>query len=617
MNDKQLAEKILELLGGQKNVSGVTHCVTRLRVTVNNTDLIQKNELQALDHVLGVNIVGSQLQVILGDRVNDVYDEFVPLVGTSDEEEGEKSETSLVNRFLDTLSGIFTPIIPALVGAGLLKGIVIFLMFYELVSTESDLYQFLDIFSDAAFFFLPILLAMSSAARFKCNPYIAVAIAGILLHPNLIALMEGSDSLQFLGIPVTNASYATSVLPIILGILVMSYIEKWLTRIIPKILRTILVPLLTLLIVAPIILIVLGPIGTLAGDLIGQGFIDLYLQYGVIAGAILGLTYPYLVLLGMHVGLGPVTVQSVSTFGADFIMGPTVASNSAQAGATFAVFLKTKNKEFKAIVGAAALNAVIGITEPALFGVTSKLKRPLLAVSAGGGIGGAVAGFFKVEALGMGTGPIAGIPLFLGATFIYFVISCVVAFLVSFILTPIIGFEDIPEKKQESPVAVDEKIVTHIAGDQEVVSPLTGEIVSLDEVNDNVFSQKMMGDGIAIQPKFGEIRAPFDGEVAAIFDTKHAIGLNSYDGCELLIHIGLDTVELNGQGYTVHVNQGDSISKGDLLLEFDIDEIKEAGYDPVTPIIVTNSHMYKTIEKASVKQISSKELLLNLIAKTE
>ncbi|MFT8408088.1 MULTISPECIES: beta-glucoside-specific PTS transporter subunit IIABC [Liquorilactobacillus] len=615
MDDKQLAMEILRLLGGKKNVSSVTHCVTRLRVSVNDTKSIKKNEIQSLKNVLGVNIVGNQLQVVLGGKVVDVYDQFVPLVGKVDSDGVEKNNGNLIDRFLDTLSGIFTPIIPAIVGAGLLKGIMIFLMFYKLVSTSSDLYKFLNIFSDSAFYFLPILLAISTAARFKCNQYIAVAIAGILLHPNLITMMAHSNSLKFIGIPVTNASYSSSVLPIIFGILLMSYVEKWLNKVVPKILRMILVPVLTVLIVAPIVLIVIGPIGTVVGDAIGQGFIQLYLKYGVIAGILFGLAYPYLVIMGMHVGFGPVMVQSLSKYGVDYIMGPTVASNSAEAGATFAVFLKTKNEEFKAIAGAAALNAIIGITEPALFGVTSKLKRPLIAVSAGGAVGGAIAGYFKVTALGMGTGPIAGIPLFLGATFIYFIISSVASFVVAFVLTPIIGFEDIPVKKQDEKVELDEKLVTRIAADQTIDSPVSGEVIQLQDVKDGVFSEKMMGDGIAIQPTRGEVVAPFAGVVSATFATKHAIGLKSYDGCEVLIHVGLDTVKLNGKGFEVLVNKGDSINKGDLLLKFDMKEIRQAGYDIVTPVIITNTDMYEKINKTAKDNINAGEELLNLVAK--
>ncbi|WP_176586026.1 beta-glucoside-specific PTS transporter subunit IIABC [Priestia megaterium] len=623
MNDNQLAKEILKLSGGESNIKGVTHCVTRLRLSVNDTKAIKVSELQVLPGVLGVNVVGNQLQVILGGKVHAIYDAFLPLVNVSINNTEGDSKEGLVSRFLDTLSGIFTPIIPAIIGAGLLKGILIFLMFYKIVSTDSDLFKFLTIFSDSAFYFIPVLLAFSTAIRFKCNPYVAVAIAGILVHPNLIAMMNESTSLKFIGIPITNASYASSVLPIILGVWLMSYVERWLTKVIPKILKTILVPLLTLLIIAPIILAVLGPIGTIVGNAIGQGFIDFYLHFGILAGAIIGGIYPFLVILGMHVGFTPVMVQSLSKFGVDYMMALFVSSNSAQAGATFAVYTKTKNKSFKALAGTAALNAVIGITEPALFGVTTKLKRPLIAVSIGGAIGGAIAGAFRVQAAGMGTGPIAGIPLFLGSTFVYFIISSLISLVVAFILTLVIGFEDIPEANADvnTNTAKDldsetpEQAITEITADQKILSPLSGEVIPLHQVNDKVFSQKMMGEGIAVRPNIGKVVAPFDGVVVMLFETKHAIGLKSHDGCELLIHVGLDTVELKGEHFKAHVSSDQEIKAGDLLLEFDMGQIQKAGYDTTTPIIITNSNVYESITDTNQKEIHSSDVLMDVTIK--
>lgn len=617
MDNKQLSEEILKLSGGKANIKSVTHCVTRLRLSVFDTKKINSSEIQALPSVLGTNLVGNQLQVILGGKVGAVYEEFLPLVGdTSENTDSNSNSEGILSKFLDTLSGIFVPVIPAIIGAGLLKAILFTLMFAEVVSTESELFQLLNIFSDAGFYFLPILLAFSAATKFKANPFVAAMIAGILIHPSLITMMSESTSISFIGIPVLSVSYASSVIPIILGIWFMSYVEKGLIRIIPKILQTVLLPLLTLIITAPVVLSVIGPVGKLAGDALGNGFMALYMSpYSIIAGAIFGAAFPFLVMIGMHNGFSPIMMQTLAKYGVDYIMGLNVSSNSAQAGATFAVFLKTKNKEFKSLAGIAALNAILGITEPALFGVTSRLKKPLIAVSIGGAVGGAIAGFFRVESLGIATGPIIGIPLFIGPTFIYFVISCVVAFIVAFVMTNVIGFEDIPEKKaQADSVIVEEPIVTGIAANEIVSSPLEGKIIPIENVKDNVFAEKMMGDGIAIESTAGKVVAPFDGVIEVAFDTKHAIGLKSFDGCELLIHVGLDTVELNGKGFTSHIKKGDTVSKGDLLLEFDIAEIKKAGYDVTTPIIVTNTPMYGSIQKSSSTEIKTENQLLKLIA---
>lgn len=618
MDNKQLAIEILQLAGGKENILGCTHCVTRLRLTVKNIDKINSASIQALEGVMGTNLVGSQLQVILGGRVVPVYDEVAMLVEDNLKNTNEQTTSgNILDRFLDTLSGIFVPVIPAIIGAGLLKAILYTLMFAKVISTDSTIFQFLNVFSDAGFYFLPILLAFSAATKFKANPYVATVIAGILIHPELISMMSKSTTLNFLGIPIVSMSYASSVIPIVLGIWFMSYVEKGLNKIVPKILQTVLLPLLTLIITTPVVLAVIGPVGKLIGDAIGNGFIALYMSpFSVIAGMIFGAVFPYLIMVGMHNGLAPIMMQTLSKYGVDYLMGLNVAANSAQAGATFAVFLKTKNKEFKSLAGVAALNAILGITEPALFGVTSRLKKPLLAVSIGGAVGGGIAAFFRVEALGIATGPIIGIPLFIGPTFIYFIISCIVAFIIAFIATNIIGFEDIPEKTTPVQTAEsEESLLINIVSNEMITSPIEGKVLPLEEVKDNVFAQKIMGDGIAIDPTVGSVVAPFDGLVEVAFETQHAIGLKSFDGCELLIHVGLDTVELNGKGYTSHIKKGDTITKGDVLLEFDIQAIKQAGYDVTTPIIVTNSSMYQKITKTTQDKIKIGNDLLELMVK--
>lgn len=618
MNDKQLAEKILALSGGNSNITGVTHCMTRLRLSVKNNSVVKVSELEKLPNVLGVNQVGSnQLQIILGGKVKGVHAEFAPLVASQSGDQTDSESTqkpNLFNRFLETVSGIFSPILPVIIGAGLVKGLLFASMFAGIVQADSQLFSFLNVFSDAGFYFLPIFLAYSAGIKFKCNPYLAAMLAAIMLHPDLVSMMSESSSLSFIGIPIISVSYGSSVIPIIFGVLFMSYVERYVTKFLPAILRTVFVPLLTILITAPIVLATIGPVGKIIGDAIGSGIIWLYLSpFRVVAGALVGGFMPFLVLTGMHNGLGPIMLQTISKYGVDYILGLQVASNSAQAGSAWAVFFRTKNKEFKQLVQAAAFSATLGITEPALFGIHLKLKKTLVPVVVGGAVGGAIAAYFKVTSLGVATGPLIGIPLFIGDTFIWYVVSFVTAFIVAFILTNIIGFEDVPVEELGAPIQSSKMI--DVALDQEVFSPLSGEIIPLEDVNDKVFSQKMMGDGIAIKPTVGKIIAPFDGVVEVAFETKHAIGLKSYDGCELLIHVGLDTVELEGVGYTMHVKKGDALSKGDLLLEFDMKTIQSAGYDLTTPVIITNTSMYKSIEKTNSKQEKAGDHLMKLVAK--
>jgi len=630
MEHTKLAKDILDLVGGEKNVKSAVHCMTRLRLTLYDNALANRAKLEKINGVMGTNIAGGQFQVILGNKVSHIHKEFVELLGGEGQQVqsgGSVEKKKIVDRFLDTISGIFAPILPAIIGAGLLKGIIISLTFMNAVSTKSDMYQLLTVFSDAAFYFLPILLAFSAAKRFQCNQYVAGALAGVLVHPSLVAIMNKGIYMHFLGLPIKPSSYASSVLPIILGVWLMSYVEKGLIKVVPQVLRTILVPLLTLLITAPVVLVALGPVGTLIGNGLGAGFIYLYSKFGILAGVLLGGFYPFIVLTGMHIGLMPVMLQSLSKYGVDYIMGIGVASNSAQAGATLAIYLKTKNTDFKAVAGSAALNATIGITEPALFGVTSKLKRPLIAVAIAGALGGGIMGAFKVGATGLGTGPLAGIPLFFGATFIYYVIGCVVSYVVAFILTSIIGFEDIPVDVQEAADEFDQKEMenrvandvkpNHMNKNQEVYSPIHGKTFKLTDVNDAVFSKEMMGKGIAIEPVSGRAVSPVNGVVATIFNTKHAIGIIADDGAEILIHIGIDTVQLGGKYFTSYIKEGDKVKVGDLLVEFDIDKINEAGYQTVTPIIVTNTAKYTDIATTGSETVKEGDPLLSLITESE
>lgn len=615
MNNKQLAEKILEYVGGKQNVTGVTHCITRLRIIVNDISIIKQDEIKKLD-IMGVNLVGTQFQVILGPKVADVFKEFEPLIGVNKGGQATKEKKGIVSTVIDTFTGIFTPILPAIIGAGLLKGILLFCMFFGIIATDSDMFKLLMIFSDAAYYFLPMLLAVSTATHFKCNKYVAMAVAGVMLHPDLIALLGGDAAVHFLGVLVTKASYSSSVLPIILTIYLMSYIERFFAKVVPEILRTIFVPLLTVFVTGFIALVAVGPLGSVVSNVLARNFLTFYMNYGVIAGAIFAGLFPAMVLLGIHNGFTPVMVQSLSTYGVEYLMGLNVASNSAQSGATLAVSLKTKNKDFKSLAGTAALNAIIGITEPALYGITSKLKRPLIAVMIGGAVGGGIAGYFHVTATGMGTGPLAGLPLFLTGTFVYYVISCVISFIIAFALTFLIGFEDVSDNEyadNDNQIVIrNDASITDKSAEEEIAAPIQGKVIDIEQVQDAVFSRKTLGDGMAIVPSEGKVYAPFDGTVSATVESRHAIGLSSVNGCNVLIHVGLNTVELNGEGFTYHVSMGNQVKKGDLLMEFDIKRLTGKGYTLTTPVIVNNAYDYSILNKTKSTEIEPGEILIYL-----
>lgn len=452
MDSKQIASEILPKIGGKDNIQHSTHCITRLRLTLSSFEAVDKDALALIPGVLGINESSGQLQIILGNRVSDVFDSFEVLIHGENASQQESVATSsiqadkkgIVATILDAITGIFSPVIPAIVGAGLLKGIIVMLTTFDIVGADTETIKILTIIGDAAFYFLPVILGVSSAIKFKCNPYIGATLGGILIHPQLAMLMQSSgEYMHLFGLPLKSSIYMSSVLPIILTVWFMHYVERFLSTFIPKSLKSIFQPVLTLMIVAPVMLAVLGPIGSVIGSVIASNFILIYNSVGILAGFLLGGFYAPIVMTGMHYGFLPVMFESLSQTGFDYIMAIGIASNSAQAGATFMVFFMTKNKAFKSLAGGAGVNAIIGISEPALFGVTARLKKPLYAACIGGALGGAVMGLFKVGATGIGTGPLAGLPFFFGPQFGYFLCGCLVAFVSAAILTKMFGFEDV------------------------------------------------------------------------------------------------------------------------------------------------------------------------------
>lgn len=452
MNNKELATKILSEIGNKENISQLTHCVTRLRFFLKDMEKIDREKIKNINGVLGVADSNGQFQVVLGNRVTDVFqilDQLIEQDGVDGEEvtDQPKSVTikSIIPTVLDSISRIFTPIIPAIIGAGLMKGIIILLMSYNLVDSSTSTFAILDSIASSAFFFLPILLGFSAARNFGCNPFLGATLGGILVQPSLIELFNAHADVGFVdlfGIPVKTAGYGASVLPIIFGVWFMSYVEKGLAKVIPQSLRTVFQPVLTLLITAPVMLAVLAPIGSVVGTSLAQGFMHLYFQAGVFAGILFGASYPFIVLTGMHTGFFPVMMESIRATGFDYIMAIAIASNSAQAGAVLAAYLRAKNPQLKGTAGGAAFNALIGITEPALFGVTIKLPRVLFAVCIAGALGAGYMAMYQVGATGVGTGPLAGIPFFFGDKFHNYVIGCVISFLAALSITYSIGIQE-------------------------------------------------------------------------------------------------------------------------------------------------------------------------------
>lgn len=587
MNNSDLAKEVVKLVGGKENILSVIHCVTRLRFKLRDENLAETEKIKALKGVMTVVKSGGQYQVVIGDHVSYVYDEVIRVLGIkpddAPQDNPEQEHKSIFNKFVELISGIFMPVLGLLAASGILKGFLTAAVTMGLINTSAGVYEVLYAASDALFYFMPIILGFSAGKVFKTNQYLSAAVGAALVD-----MYSNGAHLTFLHIPVILMNYTMSVIPVILAIYFMSKLEKVLVKFIPKSLQLIFVPLLLLLIVVPVSLIIIGPVSTYASQLLAKGALGLYSLSPMIAGFFLAGVWQVAVMFGLHWAFIPIFINNISVLGYDPINAMLYCTVFAQTGAVMAVMLKTRNQELRSLSITATISGFLGITEPAIYGVNLPYKKPFIMACVGSAFGGAIAGMSAAKMFGgFASGGIFGIPMFInpdgiGWDFWGFLISLVVAFSLALILTYFFGFKD---KVEEVVIQTGEKATL----DETIYSPLQGELIALNDVKDEVFSAGIMGAGVAILPASGEIRAPFDGTVLSVFQTKHAIGLISKQGVELLIHVGLDTVNLNGQFFDIEVSESEEIKKGDLLGTFELDTIKKAGYDITTPIIVTNS----------------------------
>ncbi|EAF1639882.1 PTS beta-glucoside transporter subunit IIBCA [Listeria monocytogenes] len=592
MNNSDLAKEVVKLVGGKENILSVIHCVTRLRFKLRDENLAETEKIKTLKGVMTVVKSGGQYQVVIGDHVSYVYDEVIRVLGIKPDDAPqdnlEQEHKSIFNKFVELISGIFMPVLGLLAASGILKGFLTAAVTMGLINTSAGVYEVLYAASDALFYFMPIILGFSAGKVFKTNQYLSAAVGAALVYPTLVDMYSNGAHLTFLHIPVILMNYTMSVIPVILAIYFMSKLEKVLVKFIPKSLQLIFVPLLLLLIVVPVSLIIIGPVSTYASQLLAKGALGLYSLSPMIAGFFLAGVWQVAVMFGLHWAFIPIFINNISVLGYDPINAMLYCTVFAQTGAVMAVMLKTRNQELRSLSITATISGFLGITEPAIYGVNLPYKKPFIMACVGSAFGGAIAGMSAAKMFGgFASGGIFGIPMFInpdgiGWDFWGFLISLVVAFSVALILTYFFGFKD---KVEEVVIQTGEKATL----DETIYSPLQGELIALNDVKDEVFSAGIMGAGVAILPASGEIRAPFDGTVLSVFQTKHAIGLISKQGVELLIHVGLDTVNLNGQFFDIEVSESEEIKKGDLLGTFELDTIKKAGYDITTPIIVTNS----------------------------
>lgn len=594
MNVKETATAIVELIGGKENIAHLEHCSTRLRFTLKDNSLVQKDALEKVDGVIGVR-QNVQCQVIIGNDVVEVYDEVMNVLGhelTADGGSEGKQKQSWGAVLLDFIISIFQPLIPAVAGGGVLKSLLLLASVTGLMDNTSQTYQILNLIGGAPLYFLPILVAITTANKLKVNQLVAVSAVGALILPELTTLL--TDGAAFMGFGLQNIAYASQVFPAILTVLFYAQIEKLFTRISPKPIRIFFVPMMSLVITVPVALLILGPLGFEVGTIFSAAIIWLYAHLGWVATGILAAVLPLMVVTGMHKAMIPYAVSSMSEMGAELLYLPaSLAHNIAEAGACFAVSVRTKDQKLRSTAVSAGISALFGITEPALYGVTILHKRVLYGVMASSLVGGAVAGLFAIKAFALVGPGLASITMFVDEAnpmnLVWALVTLGVSFAVSFVLVLFLFKYKVVENKT---TVADPKA--------EVLSkPVDGQVVALSEVNDEVFSSGMIGEGFGIIPTSGELIAPEDGEITMLFETNHAIGLKTRNGAELLFHIGLDTVQLEGKHFTPYVKAGDQVKQGQPLIQFDLDAIKAAGFDPIVICVVTNQ------ENFTVKPIES------------
>lgn len=616
---KKTARCILELIGGEKNVKSLTHCQTRLRIALVDNSRVDDGKVKGIPGVMGVVRRGEQYQVIIGNEVQECYKEICKLGSFGNKSEERKKEKftlkSWGNSVLDMITGSMSPVIPVILGCGMVK-LLLIIMDLTGVSSALPTYQILTIIGDAGFYFLPLLLAYGAAKKMDCSPMLAVTIVAVLIHPNLISLLSESDA-SFLWIPVTAASYSSTVIPALLSVWFLSKTEPLVDKICRGWTKTVFKPTLLLLICVPVSLIVLAPLGAVIGD--GMAYVLNFMQAkaGWLTLGIYSALLPFVVLAGMHVALFPYIFGNLGTLGYDVLQLPAMlAYNLSQGAACAAVAIRTKHKDLKAVATTSAVSAMVaGISEPGLYGVTMRLRKPLYASMIGSGVAGVVIGLFQVKAFTFSNPSLMAIFMYAspeyGSNIIYALIAAGVSVVVTFVMTLIFGWDD-PNEAEEALVGKD-KEGSGTLKEYAMKSPVIGGMIPLSEVKDETFSSGMLGQGFAVNPAVGKVIAPFDGTVEALFPTNHAIGLKSADGMvELLIHVGIDTVELNGEGFQGHVKQGDTVKQGDLLVEFDIDAIHKKGYDTVVPVIISNTAEFTEIQHSGERDVDTRSVVMNL-----
>ncbi|MGG5373136.1 beta-glucoside-specific PTS transporter subunit IIABC [Enterococcus sp. AZ196] len=607
-----LAHDIVEKFGGKENITEGYHCQTRLRFKVIDESKIDTEGLEGLDGVEKYIFNAGVHQIVIGTHVKDVFEEIEKIIDLDPTKEVQTEKKGILTAIIEFVAGTFQPVIPALSGAGMVKAVLALLIVFQVISPESQTYYLLNMFADGVFFFLPIILAFTEAQKLRCNPILAASVAAMMLHPNWGALVTAGDPVSFFEIiPFTLATYTGSVIPILLVIFVQSYVEKFLNRVIPKSVELVFVPMLTFLVMGTLAFSVLGPLGSILGGYLASFFTFLSVNASWVPAVLIGGFLPIMVMFGLHNGVAPLGVMQMAELGYDSIFGPgCVCSNIAQATASAVVAFRTKDKKLRQLATSGSITAYMGITEPTLYGVNLPKKYPLISAMIGGGLGGLYAGLTNTHRFATGSSGLPAILLYIGDDTMRFFWNIVIALIISAVSTAILTyFLSFKFEKEENELEIPE-MKEVILEDTLMISPIRGQVLPLNEVHDEAFASEALGKGFAIEPVEGKVVAPFDGEIAAVFPTKHAIGLVSETGVEILIHVGLNTVELKGKYFDVLVEANEKVKKGQPILTFELEQLQAAGYDTQVPVVVTNTPQYSAIETITIGQTDCNQDIL-------
>lgn len=615
MDYKQVAREVIKFVGGKENVSHLEHCSTRLRFSLYDNNKVDTEQLEAIDGVMAVKMSG-QCQVVIGNEVVEVYDEVVNELGDAVVERENTTNQSKEKRkigsvILDFLVGVFQPLVPAIAGGGVLKSTLMLLSLLGLMDAESQTYQIFTMIGDAPLYFLPILVAITTANKLKANALVAASAVGALLLPNLLSMIE--DGAQLFSFNLQSIAYAYQVFPAILTVILFAQVEKLWTKVSPKPIRIFFVPMMSLVVTVPIALLLLGPFGYTLGQGLSSVILTIFESVGWIAVALLAAVLPFMVATGMHKAMLPYAITTMGEMGREILYLPaSLAHNIAESGACFAVSMRTSDKKLKATAISAGISAFFGITEPALYGVTIQNKKVLSSVMIGSFIGGTFIGLVGLQAFALVGPGVASLPMFISEdlprNIIYAIFGLLISFLATFIVTLIL----FKEKKEDKAKSNSSNTFLSHHTDLTIYSPVKGELIPLTDVKDDVFSTKVMGDGLAIQPEEGALFAPADGKIEMVFNTKHALGIELDNGAQLLFHVGIDTVQLQGEYFEAHVEVGEEVKQGQQLLTFDLNKIIAEGFEPTIVCVVTNNEDYQVEVQNQDKQVTEESEIMTI-----